>query len=215
MKQHFKTHWLSYLLAIGLIICLLFLFNSNPVIDSHKTENAAIIQENKDLKAKQETAERIIHTLRDSLTVRDARIRDVTAEQVATKKELNKSKSVVNRLADDVRELQKGDTSRLARKADSLQQWVRELTALNDMYVAYTDTLAHENARQKEDYERLIAERDKVYIAQKESYDKLLIAYQGLFADYQKVAKKVKRANLKTKVAAVLAIAAGVLAVTK
>lgn len=215
MKQHFKIHWLSYLLAIGLIICLLFLFNSNPVIDSHKTENAAIIQENKDLKAKQETAERIIHTLRDSLTVRDARIRDVTAEQAATKKELNKSKSVVNRLADDVRELQRGDTSRLARKADSLQQWVRELTALNDMYVAYTDTLAHENARQKEDYERLIAERDKVYIAQKEAYDKLLIAYQGLFADYQKVAKKVKRANLKTKVAAVLAIAAGVLAVTK
>lgn len=213
--NHLKKYWLTWCLAMGLIICLLFLFNSNPVIDGHKTENEAIIQENKDLKAKQETAERIIHTLRDSLTVRDERIRDVTAEQTATKKELNKSKSVVNRLADDVRELQRGDTSQMARKADSLQQWARELTVLNDMYVAYTDTLAHENARQKDDYERLITERDKVYVALKEAYDKLLVAYQGLFADYQKLAKKVKRANLKTKVVAVLAIAAGVLAVTK
>lgn len=219
MKAHLQKYWYHYLVTIAFIIALLFLFTGNQSIDTHKSEAALLRQENADLKAQLAVSQKTQDSLTGNIKSRDSVNAVLRAEQKAKDKELIKTKATALSLANDVKVLSRNsdgvDCAELARKADSLQETTRWLIELNNAYVELTDSLNASTDRNKADYDRLLAEKDKTITALKAANEKLLAGYESLFADYQKLSKRVKRANLKTKIAAVLAGALAVIAVVK
>lgn len=215
MKAHLKKHWLKYLMAGVIIFPLIQVLSPGPTIDSHKTEAEALRRENADLKKLLASSDRKQDSLTGEIKKGDSAIAELRVEQKVKDKELKKTKATALSLSQDVKELAHLDTTELARKADSLQETTRWLIELNNAYVELTDSLNAATDRNKADYEHLLTEKDKAYTALKSAYDRMLVSYESLFTDYQKLAKKVKRKSLLTKITAVIAGAAVVLAAVK
>ena len=210
-----KNITIALLIAAAVAVLLWFLLHEPKQTDSHKAEYNRVVAINKAFQKREDSILRRSDSLEKSGRAKDSVITALKADKRATQKELDKSTAAAVRLAKEVKELQKGDTSALARKADSLAEQAMNYAFLYEQYKGYSDSLATVLESQGQDYVTALEERRKLYDELKRQHDALLDAYKTLFADYSKSQKTVRRERLKTKVAALLALIAGGAAVVK
>lgn len=209
-----KKNYFIIALIVALAICIAFLFWPDKQHDTHNTQRADVIADHDTLKAHGAKSDRIIDSLNKSIAGKDSAIISLKAGQQQTRKELDKKTTEANRLAGEIKAINK-DTGYLARKVDSLIEQVQSLTFLLVQYEQSSDSLNTANEQMKISYEARDKEKDKAKAELQTAYDKLFKAYQTLFAETTSLQKDLRRQKLKTKIAAVLGAAVGVLGLVK
>jgi uncharacterized coiled-coil DUF342 family protein len=212
MKQ---KHIILALLVLGAAILLYFLLHDKPLPDSHNDDYNRIVNINKAFQKREDSLLRRSDSLERSGRAKDSVIASLKAEKKATQKEADKYAASATRLAKEVKELRKGDTSEFAHKCDSLAEQAQSFAFLYEQYKNYSDSLTAVMDSQGEDYVNALEERRKLYDELKHQYDALMEAYKTLFADYTSARKTIKREKLKTKLAALLGLIGGAAAVLK
>lgn len=205
---HLKKYWLTYVLIVTVGILLYFLLFGNKPIESHRTEADNLNKEYKALRDRLTEA-----SIRDKMQAiviitQDSAIRSIRAANEVTRRELDKSKTISQRLAREIKDIQPEDTSVYAHKVDELINENKNLIWLNDQYVAAVDSLNIVVDKQKATYETRISDKVNLISDMSKAADKSITAYNGLHKDYEKVSKSLKREKLKTKGAALIALAA-------
>jgi hypothetical protein len=200
-------------LMVVLAICIFFLLQPDKDHDTHASEHAQVVANDDSIRSHKAQFLFIIDSLNKNITQQDAVIKDLMSGQEQTKGELNKKASEVKTLAAQIKAMNK-DTA-LDAKVDSLVNLVNNLNFFLLQYEVYTDSLNRVNAALQDNYEARDSEKDKRIAELQTAYDTLFKAYQQLFADSRVMAKDLKRARLKTKIAAVLGGAAAVLGLIK
>lgn len=210
-----SKYWIIGLLVIAAGVLLYFLLRDPKQPDSHNAEHDKVVAENKAFKQNEATTLQYIAILIASAKKKDSVIAVLKAEKQATRKEADKYAATSTRLAKEVRELRRGDTSEYARKCDSLAEQASNFAFLYEQYKSYSDSLSAQMDSRDEDYVKALEERRKLYDELKAKYTTLYDSYTTLFVDYAKVQKTVRRERLKTKIAAFLALIGGAAAVFK
>lgn len=208
MKQHLKKYWLTYMFAIAVAILLYMLLSGNKPVESHRYEQEQL---GKQYKALLDT--NIAIAKRESMLVRanasqDSALRSIRANNELTRRELDKSKAVSQKLAKEIKEIQPEDTSVYAHKVNELIAENENLIWLNDQYVVAVDSLNVIVDKQKATYEQRIKDQVALNAQMRSLIDNGKSAYEGLNKDYAKVSKQISREKLKTKGAALIALAA-------
>jgi uncharacterized coiled-coil DUF342 family protein len=203
------------LLVIGAAILLYFLLHDKPLPDSHTDDYNRIVNINKAFQKREDSLLRRSDSLERSGRAKDSAIASLKAEKKATQKEADKYAASATRLAKEVKELRKGDTSEFAHKCDSLAEQAASFAFLYEQYKGYSDSLTAVMDSQGEDYVNALEERRKLYDELKRQHDGLMEAYKTLFADYTTARRTIKREKLKTKLASLLALIGGAAAVLK
>lgn len=208
-------HIIITLLIIGAAILLYFLLHDKPLPDSHTDDYNRIVNINKAFQKREDSLLRRADSLERSGRAKDSVIASLKADKKATQKEADKYAASATRLAKEVKELRKGDTSEFAHKCDSLAEQAQSFAFLYEQYKGYSDSLTSVMDSQGADYVNALEERRKLYDELKRQYDALMEAYKTLFADYTSARKTIKREKLKTKIAALLGLIGGAAAVLK
>lgn len=210
-----KKYWIIGGLIIVAAVLLYFLLHEPKQPESHKSDYDKVVAENKAFQKREADRLRVIDSLERSGRSKDSVIAALKAEKKATQKEADKYAAASVRLAKEVKELRKGDTSAFAHKCDSLAEQAANFAFLYEQYKSYSDSLTAKMDSQNEDYVKALEERRRLYDELKRQHDQLLEAYKALFTDYAKAQKSVRRERLKTKIAALLALVGGAAAVIK
>lgn len=210
-----KRYWIIGFLIIAAGFLLWLLLRDPKPVDSHKSEYDKVVAENKAFKENEATTLQYIATLITSAKQKDSVIAVLKAEKLATRKEADKYAASATRLAKEVKELRRGDTSDFARKCDSLAEAAINFKFLYEQYKQSSDSLTAQMDSRDEDYVKALEERRKLYDDLKAKYTTLYDSYTSLFIDYAKVQKTVRRERLKTKIAAIFALIGGAAAVIK
>lgn len=203
-------------LCVGLSIAILlaFLLWPDRQHDTHADQYADVTADHDTLKAHRAVYARV----NDSLTKEVARLKDenkrLITGQTATQRKLDAKEGEVKTLVAQVRSYNQ-DTGYFGHLLDSLEQQVQSLTFLITQYESYADSINNVNDSMKIGYDAVIKEKDKRIAELQGAYDKLFKAYQTLFAESASLQKDLRRQKLKTKIAGVLGIAVGVLALIK
>jgi uncharacterized protein Yka (UPF0111/DUF47 family) len=210
-----KKYWIIGLLVVAAGVLLWFLLRDPKQPDSHKLEHDRIVAINKAFQKREDSLLRRSDSLERSGRSKDSVIASLKAEKKATQKEADKYAASATRLAREVKDLRKGDTSEFAHKCDSLAEQAASFAFLYEQYKNYSDSLTAKMDSRDEDYVKALEERRKLYYELKTKYTTLYDSYTTLFVDYTKVQKTVRRERLKTKIAALLALVGGAAAVFK
>lgn len=210
-----KKNIIIILLTLAVLVLLYFLLHEPKSTDSHKDDYNRVLAENKAFRHREDSILRRVDSIETSGRSKDSAIASLKSEKKAMQKEADKYAATVNRLAHEVKELRKGDTSEFAQKCDSLAEQVITFKYLYEQYKANSDSLTAKMDSQNEDYVKALEEMRKLYDELKKQNEALLTAYKTVFDDYAKVQKTVRRERLKTKIAALLAMIGGAAAVVK
>lgn len=210
-----SKYWIIGGLIIVTVVLLYFLLHQPRPIDSHKVEYDREVAINRAFQRREDSILRRSDSLEQSGRSKDSVIASLKADKKATQKEADRYAASAVRLAKEVKELRRGDTSEFARKCDSLAEAAVNFKFLYEQYKQNSDSLAATMDSRDEDYVKAIEERRKLYDELKRQHGELLEAYKALFADYAKAQKSVRRERLKTKIAALLALIGGAAAVMK
>lgn len=201
-------------IGVAIEVLLAFLLWPDRHHDTHAPQQADIVADHDTLKA--HGADYAL--LNDSLTKEVTRLKDenksLITGQTTTQRKLDAKVSEVKTLVAQIKGYNQ-DTGFYGHLLDSLEQQVQSLTFLVTQYEAYADSINNVNDSMKIGYEAVIKEKDKRIAELQGAYDKLFKAYQTLFAESTSLQKDLRRQKLKTKIAGVLGIAAGVLALLK
>jgi hypothetical protein len=111
--------------------------------------------------------------------------------------------------------LSKSDTTPLGRKCDSLAEEAQNFAFLYGQYKEFSDSLVTKMNSQKVDYTTALEEQRALYDELKQKYGHLYEGYNTLYQDLRSANKTIKRERLKTKIAAILGLAAGAAAILK
>lgn len=212
MKQ---KHWIILIAVIVAAVFLYFLLKDPKPIDSHKDDYDRIVAENKAFKAKEVVTLRRIDSLEYAGKGKDSAIASLKTELTIVRKAMDVKNVTIIKLSKEVKELSKGDTTPLGRKCDSLAEEAQNFAFLYGQYKDYSDSLTTVMDSQNEDYVNALEERRKLYDELKQKYDHIYEGYMTLYEDLRSANKTIKRERLKTKIAAVLGLAAGAAAVLK
>jgi uncharacterized coiled-coil DUF342 family protein len=210
-----SKYWIIGLLVIAAAFLLWLLLRDPKQPDSHKSDHDKVVAENKVFKQREAEKLRVIDSLERSGRSKDSVIAVLKAEKKATQKEADKYAATSVRLAKEVKELRRGDTSEFAHKCDSLAEQAQSFAFLYEQYKNYSDSLTAQMDSRDEDYVKALEERRKLYDDLKTKYTALYDSYTTLFVDFAKVQKTVRRERLKTKIAALLGLIGGAAAVFK
>jgi uncharacterized coiled-coil DUF342 family protein len=197
------------LLVIVIAVLLYFLLHESKPTDSHKAEYDREVAINRAFQRREDSILRRSDSLERSGRSKDSAIASLKAEKKTTQKEADRYAASAARLAKEVKELRRGDTSEFARKCDSLAEAAVNFKFLYEQYKQNSDSLAATMDSRDEDYVKALEERRKLYDELKRQHEQLLEAYKALFADFAKAQKSVRRERLKTKIAALLALIGG------
>lgn len=203
------------LMAIAVIVLLFLILREPRTLDSHADDHDRVVAENKAFKAKEPALLKRIDSLESAGKGKDRTIASLKFEKKATQKEADKYAASATRLAKEVKELTRHDTTVLGRRCDSLAEAAQNFSFLYEQYKQYGDSLTIEMDSQNDDYAKALDERRKLYDELKVKYDALFAAYTTLFHDYGKSLKTIKRERLKTKIAVLLGLIGGAAAVLK
>jgi peptidoglycan hydrolase CwlO-like protein len=198
---------LYIILVIAAIVFLIFLFLPDKPHETRSTDHAEVVTSNDTFKVHEAAAAKREQHLQDSIKQLNALINDLKAGQKQTRQELDKSKNLAQRLANDIRGYNQ-DTGVYGRKMDSLIGQVDNLTFLVGQYEQYSDSLNTVNAQQQGKYDSLLTERAKIYSELRTNYDKVFSEYNKVFKENKSTQKDLRREKLKTKIAAVLGLVA-------
>jgi cell division protein FtsB len=203
------------LIVIGAAILLYFQLHDKPLPDSHNDDYNRIVNINKAFQKREDSLLRRSDSLERSGRSKDSVIAALKAEKKATQKEADKYAASATRLAKEVKELRKGDTSEFAHKCDSLAEQAQSFAFLYEQYKSYSDSLTAVMDSQGEDYAAALSEQKRLYAKLKVMYEGLEQISEKVYRDYQASRKTIKREKLKTKLAALLGLIGGAAAVLK
>lgn len=202
-------------LAAGVIVLLYFLLHEPKQTDSHKDDYNRLMAENKAFKELELGRLKVIDSLEASGKSKDSVIAALKADKATTQKALDKTTASASRLAKEVKELSKPDTTEFGRKCDSLAEQAENFAYLYNQYKESSDNLTAKLDSQSVEFRTALTEQKRLYAELKTQYDLLMDAYKTLANDYVQARKTIKRERLKTKIAALLALVAGGAAVIK
>lgn len=208
-------HWIIIISVVVAAVFLYFLLKEPKPIDSHTDDVTRLTAERDTFKVHEAVGLRKIDSLERQGKRKDSASAALKIELSVTRKSLDKITTTANRLAGEVKELRKGDTSDFARKCDSLADEAVSFKFLYDQYKAYGDSITVQLDSSKADSDAAKVEQKKLYDELKQKYDHLFDGYNTLYEDLRSANKTIKRERLKTKIAAILGIAAGAAAVLK
>jgi chromosome segregation ATPase len=198
---------LYIILAIAAIVFLIFLFLPDKPHETRDTDHTEIVTNNDTLTVHTTLSALREHGLQDSIKHLNTIIVDLKAGQKQTRAELDKSKNLAQRMANEIRGYNQ-DTGVYGRKMDSLVEQVESLTFLLGQYEKYSDSLNAANEQQQGKYDSLLTERAKIYSELRNNYDKVYSEYNKVFKENKSTQKDLRREKLKTKIAAVLGMVA-------
>ena len=199
---------------IVVAICIALLLLSDKHHETRSTDHAEVVANNDTFKVHEKEWAKKDQEQQQTIRQQDVIIKDLMAGQHQTRSELDKSKNLAQRLANEIRGYNQ-DTGVYGRKMDSLVTQVESLTFLLTQYEQYSDSLNTVNAQQQGRYESLLTERAKIYSELRTNYDKVFSEYNKVFAENKSTQKDLRRERLKTKIAAVLGIVAAGFAIMK
>lgn len=209
-----KKYLIIILIAAGLAVLLFFLLQQGKQHDTRTVDHAEIVAGHDTLQAHTVTSDNKSDSLIGVIKQQTELITDLKAGQKQTRVELDKSKNLAQRLANEIRGYNQ-DTGVYGRKMDSLVTQVESLTFLLTQYEQYSDSLNTVNVQQQSKYESLLTERAKIYSELRTNYDKVFSEYNKVFTENKSTQKDLRRERLKTKIAAVLGIVAAGFAIMK
>lgn len=203
-------------LCIGLAIAILltFLLWPDHQHDTHADQHADVVADHDTLKAHGADYAKVNDSLTKEVTQLKDENKSLQIGQATTRRQLNAKSAEVISLFEQVRSYNQ-DTGYFGHLLDSLEQQVQSLTFLVTQYEAYADSINNVNDSLRIGYDAVKKEDDKRIAELQSAYDNLFKAYQTLFAESASLQKDLRRQKLKTKIAGVLGIAAGVLALLK
>lgn len=209
-----KNYWLVIIVAAGIAILLFFLLQGDHHHDTHADQHADVVADHDTLKVHGADYVRA----NDSLTKEVTRLKDenksLQTGQATTRRQLDAKSAEVKTLVEQVRSYNQ-DTGFFGHLLDSLEQQVQSLTFLVTQYESYADSINNVNDSLRVGNDAVKAEDNKRIAELQAAYDKLFKAYQTLFAETASLQKDLRRQKLKTKIAAVLGAAVGVLGLLK
>jgi DNA repair exonuclease SbcCD ATPase subunit len=209
-----KNYWIIFTGAAILTLLVLFLLWPDKQHDTHKDDKVDIVADHDTLKAHGVDYARA----NDSLIKEVIRLKDdnkkLVAGQTVTEHKLNAKSAEVRTLVAQIREINQ-DTGFFGHLLDSLEQQVKTLQYLIVQYEQYADSINNVNDSFQIGHDAVIKEKDKRIAELQVAYNSLYKAYMDLFKTTADLAKDLRRQRLKTKIAAVLGAAAGVIAIIK
>lgn len=209
-----KKNYFIISLCIALAICIAFLLWPEKQHDTHKDDKAQVVADNDTLKAHGLDYARA----NDSLTKEVALLKDENKKlregQVIARRQLDLKTAEARSFAKEVQRNNR-DTGDQARRIDSLVAQIESFAFLLSQYEACADSLNNVTDSMKIGYETVKKADDKRIAELQSAYDKLFTAYKDLFDTSASLQKDLRRQKLKTKIAAVLGAAAGVLGLIK
>lgn len=206
-------HWIILIAIVAAAVLLYFLLKEPKPIDLHNDDKADAIATHDTLKAHDAISAKIIDSLKlreDSLLRENKRL---VIEQGATRRQLDLKSAQVTNLAKEIQKHNK-DTALDGRINDLVTQ-VDNLTYLLHEYEQYADSINNVTDSLATTFAAKDAEREKNKAELKAAYQKLYADYMELFDTNKGLMKSLKRQKLKTKIAAILGLAAGAAAVLK
>lgn len=208
-------HWII-IISVAVAGVLLYMLLKEPKpIDSHTDDYNRIATENKAFKDKEAVTLKRIDSLESAGNNKDSAIAALKNELSAVRKVMDVKNVTIIKLSKEVKELSKNDTTPLGRKCDSLAEEAQNFAFLYGQYKAFSDSLTAVMDSQNADYVKALEERRKLYDELKQKYDHVVEGYETLYNDLRSANKQIKRERLKTKIAAILGLAAGAAAVLK
>lgn len=195
------------ILVAAIFLLLYFLLSQPKQHDTRADDHTEIASNNDTFKVHESAWSKKDQEQQQTIKQQDAIITDLMAGQHQTRVELDKSKSLAQRLANDIRGYNQ-DTGVYGRKLDSLINQVDNLTFLLGQYQQYSDSLNVVNEEQRDKYDALLTERAKIYSELRTNYDKVYKEYDQVFKVNKSMQKDLRRERLKTKIAAVLGLVA-------
>lgn len=210
-----KKYWIIGIAVVVAVLFLYFLLKDPKPIDSHKDDYDRIVAENKAFKEKEAVTIKRIDSLETSGNRKDSAITALKNELSNVRKVMDVKNVTIIKLSKEVKELSKDDTTPLGRKCDSLAEEAQNFAFLYGQYKSYSDSLALKIDSQKVDYTAALAEQKRLYDELKRLYDGTVLIGEKIYRDLQGAQKTIKRQRLKTKIAAILGLAAGAAAVLK
>lgn len=177
-------------------------------------EHGNIIAEHDTLNTHGTAYARINDSLIKANLILDSINQSLAIGQAKTRSQLDAKTAEVRTYVAQIREINQ-DTGYFGHLLDSLQQQVESLSFLVVQYEAFADSINNVNDSVKINYDAMVKEKDKRLAELQSAYDKLYKAYIALFDTTTGLMKNLKRQKLKTKIVAVLGLAAGAAAVLK
>lgn len=210
-----SKYWIIGIAIAVAALLLYFLLKDPKPIDSHKDDYNRIVAENKAFKDKQAVTLKRIDSLESAGNRKDSAITSLKTELSNVRKVMDVKNVTIIKLSKEVKDLSKNDTTPLGRKCDSLAEEAQNFAFLYGQYKSYSDSLSTVMDSQNGDYVKALEERRKLYDELKQKYDHVYDGYLTLYEDLRSANKTIKRERLKTKIAAILGLAAGAAAVLK
>lgn len=209
-----KHYWIIFIVAAVIAVILFFLLQPDHQHDTHADQHADVVADHDTLNAHGADYARANDSLTKEITHLKNENKSLQQGQATTRRQLDAKSAEIKSLVEQVRSYNQ-DTGYFGHLLDSLEQQVQNLTFLVAQYEQYADSINNVNDSLRIGYDAVKAEDNKRIAELQGAYDKLFKAYQQLFAESTSLQKDLRRQKLKTKIAGVLGIAAGVLALLK
>lgn len=203
-------------ICVGLAIAVLlaFLLRPDRQHDTHSDQHVEVIADHDTLKAHGADYARANDSLTKEISLLKDENKNLQQGQATTRRQLDAKSAEVKTLVAQIRGYNQ-DTGYFGHLLDSLEQQVQSLTFLVTQYEQYADSINNVNDSLQIGHDALLKEKDKRIAELQLSYDRLYTAFNDLFKSSADLQKDLRRQKLKTKIAGVLGIAAGVLALVK
>jgi len=204
----------SIILLSIIAVLLILLLWPDKQHNLHEDHHGDVVADHDTLKAHEAQHAKIIDSLNKTIAVKDSVNKSLREGQATTRKQLDLKNAQVKQLTNEIREYNK-DTGYFGHMLDSLQALIENYSFLLSQYESYSDSINNVNDSLRIIIAAKDAEKDKAKAELQAAYDKLLKAYQELFATSQGLMKDLKKQKLKTKIAIVLGGAAAVLGLVR
>lgn len=209
-----KNYWLIFTIAAIITLLILFLVWPDKQHDTHKDDKADVVADHDTLEAHGVVSAHTIDSLNKIIAQKDSANKSLVKGQAITESKLNAKTAEVRLYLAQIREINQ-DTGFFGHLLDSLEQQIKSLQYLIVQYEQYADSINNVNDSLQIGHDALLKEKDKRIAELQLSYDRLYAAFNDLFKTSADLQKDLRRQKLKTKIAGVLGIAAGVLALIK
>jgi hypothetical protein len=170
-----------------------------------------LVAENQILKDSLDSYKVFNDSLLHSIATKDSSIRYMATQLVDKTKQLNKSKVVIVDLREELRDWRDKDTAYTHPRFDSLLFEIDKMVVLLNGYQDLINQLSKEIQTQRDNYESLAAKRAQMIADLQRSYNNVYTISEKLFNDKYSLQQKLKTEKIKFGVAALLAIAEGIL----
>lgn len=204
-------------LAICLAVLLIFLFSDgcNKPVPDRTAEKHFIDSADQVLRDSLESYLQLNSMATKELALQDSIITDLRKVVKQKDTEVRSGKSTALQLRNELREYRLMDTGTAYRKIDNLLAETDNLAYLLDQYMAAYDALSDAVGKRDSAKDMLLSQRAQLIAQLTTQYNKVYAGYNSVFNENKDLRRSLKQEKVKMKIAAVLALAGGVIALLK